>query len=74
MYARCDGLGGRRQIIEMIGMQANRRRQAVDKQLTRRLDRPIAFLEKELADVDRIIGQAIKAAIRRRSPFRAYYD
>ena len=55
-------VGRRRQIIEMIGMETNRRRQAVDKQLTRRLDRHIAFLEKELAEVDRIIGQAIKAS------------
>jgi transposase len=55
-------VGRRRQIIEMIGMEANRRRHAVDKQLARRLDRHVAFLEKELADVDRDIGQAIKTS------------
>jgi transposase len=55
-------VGRRRQIIEMIGMETNRRRQAADKQLARRLDRHVAFLEKELADVDRDIGQAIQSS------------
>jgi transposase len=55
-------VGRRRQIIEMIGMETNRRRQALDKQLARRLDRHVAFLEKELAEVDRDVGQAIKAS------------
>jgi hypothetical protein len=36
----------------MIGMKANRRRRASDKQLARRLDRRVAFLETELAEVD----------------------
>lgn len=52
----------RRQIIGMIGMETNRRDQAVDKQLTRRLGRHIGFLEGELAALDRDIGQAIKAS------------
>jgi transposase len=55
-------VGRRRQIIEMIGMETNRRRQAVDKQLARTLDRHVAFLEKELAEVDRDIGQSIKTS------------
>ena len=55
-------VGRRRQIIEMIGMETNRRRQAADKQLARRLDRHVAFLEKELADADRAIGQAIQSS------------
>jgi transposase len=55
-------VGRRRQIIEMIGMETNRCRQAIDKQLARRLDRHIAFLEKELAEIDRNMGQAIKAS------------
>ena len=46
----------------MIGMKANRRRRASDKQLARRLDRRVAFLETELAEVDRDIGQAIKTS------------
>ena len=52
----------RRQILEMIGMETNRRGQAADKYLTKRLDRHIAFLEKELADIDDGITQAIKAS------------
>ena len=41
-------------------METNRRGQAVDKHLAKRLDRHVIFLEKELAEVDRDIGQAIK--------------
>lgn len=52
----------RRQIIGMICMETNRRDQAVDKQLTRRLERHISFLEKEPAEPDSDIGQAIKAS------------
>ena len=52
----------RRQIIGMINMETNRRDQAVDKQLIRRLNRHIAFLEKELSELDGDIGQAIKAS------------
>ena len=55
-------VGRRRQIVEMIGMETNRRRQAADKHLARKLDRHIAFLEKELVDVDRDMGQAIKSS------------
>jgi len=55
-------VGRRRQIIEMIGMETNRRGQVIDKQLARRLDRHVVFLEKELAEVDRDIGQAIKTS------------
>src|SRR4051794_28860158 len=46
----------------MIGMETNRRGQVIDKQLARRLDRHVVFLEKELAEVDRDIGQAIKTS------------
>lgn len=46
----------------MINIETNRRDQAVDKQLTRRLSRHIAFLEKELAELDGDIGQATKAS------------
>jgi len=50
----------RRQIIEMIGMEANRRRTAAHKRIAKKLDRHIAFLEKELAETDRDIGNGIK--------------
>ncbi|MEZ5841881.1 MAG: IS110 family transposase [Hyphomicrobiales bacterium] len=52
----------RRQIVEMIGMEVNRRRRATDKRLAKKLDRHIAFLEKELADTDGDIGTSIKAS------------
>jgi len=39
-------------------METNRRGEAVDKQLARRLDRHVVFLEEALAEVDRDIGQA----------------
>jgi transposase len=55
-------VGRRRQIIEMIGMETNRRRQALDRRLARRLDRHVTFLEKHLAEIDRDIGQAITAS------------
>lgn len=50
----------RRQIVEMIGMEANRRRRTADKRLAKQIDRHVAFLEKELADTDRDIATSIK--------------
>ena len=44
----------------MIGMETNRRRRATDKRLAKRLDRHVAFLEKELNEIDHDIGEAIK--------------
>jgi len=52
----------RRQVVEMIGMEANRRRRAADKRLTKKIDRHIAFLEKELADVDTDIDAGVRAS------------
>ncbi len=52
----------RRQIIEMIGMEQNRRRRAADKQLAKRIDRHIAFLEKELAGIDGDIDAGVRAS------------
>ena len=52
----------RRQVIEMIGMETNRSRRATDKRLAKRLDRHGAFLEKELVEIDRDIGEAIKSS------------
>lgn len=52
----------RRQIVEMIGMEANRRRRTADKRLARKIDRHVAFLEKELLDTDRDIGTGIKGS------------
>ena len=51
----------RRQVVEMIGMEANRRRRAADKRLVRKIDRHVAFLEKELAEVDADIDAGVRA-------------
>ena len=42
----------RRQFVEMIGMESNRRRQAADTRLAKKIERHLAFLEKELAAID----------------------
>jgi transposase len=52
----------RRQIVEMIGMEANRRRHATDKRLVKTIDRHVAFLEKELAAVDANIDTDVRAS------------
>jgi transposase len=40
----------RRQIVEMIGMEANRRRQTADKRLAKTIERHLAFLERVRPD------------------------
>jgi len=52
----------RRQIVEMIGMEANRRKRAADKRLGKKIDRHLAFLEKELAEVDADIDAGVRAS------------
>ena len=52
----------RRQIIEMIGAEANRRRQAADKRLAKKIGRHVVFLEKELADVDADIDAGVRGS------------
>ena len=52
----------RRQLVEMIGMEANRRRRASDKRLVKKIDHHVAFLEKELADIDADIGTGVRAS------------
>jgi transposase len=52
----------RRQIVEMIGAEANRQRQAVDKRLAKKIGRHVAFLEKELADVDAGIDASVRGS------------
>ena len=52
----------RRQIVEMIGMEANRRRQAADKRLAKTIERHLAFLESELARIDAAIDDGIRAS------------
>jgi transposase len=52
----------RRQIVEMIGMEQNRRRGVADKRLSKKIDRHVAFLEKELADIDAEINSDLRAS------------
>jgi transposase len=52
----------RRQVVEMIGMEANRRRRAADKRLAKKIDRHLAFLKKELADIDIDIDNGVRAS------------
>lgn len=52
----------RRQIIEMIGAEANRRRQARQPRLQRRLDAHLAWLQKELAATDGEIDATVRSS------------
>jgi transposase len=51
----------RRQVVEMIGMEANRKRRVADKRLVKKIERHIGFLEKELADIDTDIDTDVRA-------------
>lgn len=46
----------------MIGMEQNRRRRAADKRLGKQLERHVAFLEKELRDIDADIDAGVRAS------------
>jgi transposase len=59
--ARGELVARRRQVVEMIGMEANRRRRAAAKRLVKKIDRHVAFLEKELAEVDADIDASVRA-------------
>jgi transposase len=50
----------RQQIIEMIGAESNRRRQARDKRLAKRLDAHLAWLQKELTGLETDLDQAVR--------------
>lgn len=52
----------RRQIVEMIGMEDNRRRHLTDKRLAKTIERHVAFLEKELAAIDADIDTNVRAS------------
>jgi len=52
----------RRQVVEMIGMEANRQRRAADKRLAKKIGRHLAFLEKELAEIDTDIKTDVRAS------------
>jgi transposase len=51
----------RRQIIEMMTAERNRRRQLTSRRLIKSVDRLLAVLLKELGELDREIGEGIRA-------------
>jgi transposase len=51
----------RRQVIEMMTMERNRRRTAHQQSLQRQIDRHLDFLQKELSDIEDELDTAIKA-------------
>ncbi len=52
----------RRQVVEMIGMETNRRRQARSERVRNGVDRVLAALQAELADLDRDLDDQIKGS------------
>jgi transposase len=50
----------RRQVVEMIGMETNRRRQARNPRVLRGIDRALAALQAALTDLDREIGGDVR--------------
>jgi transposase len=52
----------RRQVVEMIGMEGNRRRQARAPEVARTIAATLRVLEAQLADLDRDIGDAIRGS------------
>lgn len=52
----------RRQVVEMIGMESNRRRQARSRTVLKGIERTLAALRAELAELDREIDDQIKGS------------
>ena len=52
----------RRQIVEMIGSEGQRRRQLRDPRLVRRLDAHLAWLQKELSEIEADLDHAVRAS------------
>jgi transposase len=50
----------RRQVIEMIGAESQRRRQLTQRLLLRRIDRHLAVLQEELSEIERELGDSIR--------------
>ncbi|MFZ1414705.1 MAG: IS110 family transposase [Defluviicoccus sp.] len=51
----------RRQIVEMLSAEGNRRRQARDKRLAKRIDAHLAWLQKDLARIEADLDDAIRS-------------
>ena len=52
----------RRQLVEMIGSESQRRRQLRDPRLVRRLDAHLAWLQKELSEIEADLDHAVRAS------------
>lgn len=52
----------RRQLIEMIGAESNRRRTLTQRRTLASIDRVLATLKEQLADIDREIGEGIRGS------------
>lgn len=52
----------RRQIVDMIGAETNRRARVRDPRIRARLDRHIAWLKAEVEDVERDLDEAVRAS------------
>ena len=52
----------RRQVVEMIGMEANRRRQAEDARVRRTIEATLAALRAALAELDREIDDTLRGS------------
>jgi transposase len=50
----------RRQVIEMIGAESQRRRQLTQRLLLRRIDRHLAVLQEELSEIERELDDSIR--------------
>lgn len=59
--ALAERVARRRQIVEMIGMESNRRRQARGRKVARTLDATLRVLKAQLAEIDEDIDGAVKA-------------
>jgi transposase len=57
-----DLVARRRQIVEMIGAESNRRRQARDRHLQRDLDRHLTWLQQALARIERDLDDSIRGS------------
>ena len=51
----------RRQVVEMIGMEANRRRQARNTRVRRMIDATLKALEAQLAELDRDLNDTVRS-------------
>ena len=52
----------RRQLVEMIGSESQRRRQLRDPRLVRRLDAHLAWLQKELSEIETDLDHAVRGS------------